>query len=158
VFFRRLKTVRFSEIRKMTLKSALEDLLETTIAGVAGIVGKIEYVASLRDAVSGTYSHWGLSRAYGEHAAQQALAEVHRLLFLRLLRTPLRVLREDVMISSGALQMTAGEYVDRLRNQSVLLPQDLGGGSARHFNSVLHALSILVSAPVTVPPDAIPPA
>lgn len=142
----------------MALKSALEDLLETTIAGVAGITGKIEYVAGLRNAAEGTYSHWGLTRAYGEQAAQQALAEAHRLLFLRLLRTPLRALREDVMISSGALQMTAVEYMERLLDRATgLLPQDLGGGSARHFNSVLHALSILVSPPAKTPLEAIPP-
>ena len=58
-FCAKAKVVRFSEIRKMTLKSALEDLLGTTLAGVAGIAGKIEYVASLRDAASGAYSHWG---------------------------------------------------------------------------------------------------
>jgi len=101
----------------MALQSALEDVLGTTLAGVAGIVGKIEYVASLRDAQSGTYSHWGLSRAYGEQATQQALAEAHRLLFLKLLRTPLRALRDDVMLSSGALQMTAGEYIEKFQDR-----------------------------------------
>lgn len=142
----------------MTLKSALEDLLGTTLAGVAGVLGKIEYVASLRDSAAGAYSHWGLSRAYGEQAAQQAFAEAHRLLFLRLLRTPLRTLRDDAVVSSGTLQMTAGEYMESLRNQvPALLPQDLGGGSARHFSSVLHALSILVSDPAKTPPEAIPP-
>ena len=143
----------------MTLKSALEDLLGTTLAGVAGIAGKIEYVAGLRDTASGAYSHWGLTRAYGEAAAQRALAEAHRLLFLRLLRTPLRILRDDVVVSSEALQMTAGEYVKRLRSRGpALLPPDLGGGSARHFNSVLQALSILVSSPPKTPSEAIPPA
>ena len=143
----------------MTLKSALEDLLGTTLAGVAGIAGKIEYVASLRDAASGAYSHWGLTRAYGESAAQHALAEAHRLLFLRLLRTPLRILRDDVVVSSGALQMTAGEYVESLRSRvPALLPADLGGGSARHFSSVLQALSILLSSPPKTPSGAIPPA
>lgn len=141
----------------MTLRSALEDLFETTLAGVAGIAGKIEYVASLRDTASGAYSHWGLTQAYGEPSAQRALADAHRLVFLRFLRTPLRTLRDDIVISSGALQMTAGEYVEHLRSRApALLPSDLGGGSARHFNSVLHALSILVS--VKTPPEAIPPA
>ena len=153
----KLETVRFSEIRKMTLHSALEDLLGTTLAGVAGIVGKIEYVASLRDQASGAYSHWGLSRAYGDAAAQQALAEAHRQLFLKLLRTPLRTLRDEVTYSSWALQITASEYLERLRSrQPVLLPQDLSGGSARHFSSVLHALSILVSNPAGPLPGAIP--
>jgi len=143
----------------MTLHSALEDLLGTTLARVPGIVGKIDYVASLRDAQSGNYSHWGLSRAYGEQAAQQALREAHRVLFLRMLRTPLRALRDDVLVSSGALQMTAGEYMERLRNQMPsLLPQDLSGGSARHFSSVLQALSTLVSDQVKIPPEATPPA
>jgi hypothetical protein len=143
----------------MTLQSALEDLLGTTLAGVPGIVGKIDYVASLRDAQSGRYSHWGLSRAYGEQAAQQALREAHRVLFLRMLRTPLQALRDDVMVSSGALKMTAGEYMERFRRQMPsLLPQDLSGGSTRHFSSVLRALSILVSDPAKTPPQATRPA
>jgi len=100
----------------MILKSALEDLLGTTLAGVAGVVGKIQYVASLRNLAAGTYSHWGLSRAYGEQAAQQALAAAHRELFLTVLRTPISVLRNDVMISSRALQMNAGEYLQSLRS------------------------------------------
>ena len=117
----------------MALKSALEDLLDTTIAGVAGIAGKIEYVAGLRDSVSGTYSHWGL--------------------------TPLGALCEDAIVSSQGLPITAGEYVEGLRSRAPeLLPADLGGGSARHFSSVLQALSILVSNPAEVPPEAIPPA
>ena len=152
----------------MTLKSALEDVLGTTLAAVAGVVGKIEYVASLRDLASGAYSHWGLSRAYGDSAAQQALAEAHRLLFLRLLRTPLRTLRDDVVASYQATnlggasdgesgnesgkKLTAGEYMEGLRQRvPALMPQDLGGGSARHFSSVLRALSILVSNPAEAP-------
>lgn len=143
----------------MALKSALEDLLGTTLAGVAGTLGKIEYLAGLRDTASGTYSHWGFARVYGEAAAEQALVEAHRLLFLKLLRTPLRELRADVMVSSRALAMTAREYLERLRRHGLgLQPQDLGGGCARHFSSVLHALSLLFSTPAGTPQDAIPPA
>lgn len=163
----------------MTLKSPLEDVLGTTLAAVAGVVGKIEYIASLRDFPSGAYSHWGLSRAYGDSAAQQALAEAHRLLFLTLLRTPLRKLRDDVVASyqatnsggaSGGVsgnesgnesgkKITAGEYLESLgKRLPALMPRDLDGGSARHFSSVLRALSILVSNPAEVPPEAIPPA
>lgn len=139
------------------MRSALEDLLGTTLAAIAGCVGKIDYVASLRDASSGAYSHWGLNRTYGEQAAQRALAEAHRQLFLSLLRTPLRTLRDEVMLSSGALQITAEEYMKQFQSRMpALLPQDLGGGSARHFSSVLHALSAVVSNPAKTPPGAIP--
>lgn len=139
----------------MTLKSALEDLLATTLAAVSGIVGKLEYLSSLRNPREGSYSHWGLARLYGDGAAQQALAEAHSLLFLRVLRTSLRTLRGDVAVSSEALQMPPEKYVENLRNHlPVLLPQDLGGGSARHFSSVLHALSSLAKSRR----DASPPA
>jgi hypothetical protein len=152
------KIVLCCEIGKMPLQSALEDLLGRTLAGVEGITGKIEYVASLRDVQSGGYSHWGLSRAYGEDAAQQALAEAHRLLFLRMLRTPLRTLRDEVVMASGTLQMTASEYMEKVRTRMpALVPQDLGGGSARHFSSVLDALSILLSHPPETSPEATPP-
>jgi hypothetical protein len=143
----------------MALRSALEDVLGTTLAEVTGTLGKVGYLASLRDVASGTYAHWGLTRTHGEIAAQQALAEAHRLLFLRMLRTPLRALRDDAKVSSEALKMTAGEFMEQLRSQATaLIPQDLGGGSARHFSSVLHALSSLLSAPVATASGAIPPA
>ncbi|HVO81747.1 MAG TPA: hypothetical protein VMT28_13510 [Terriglobales bacterium] len=139
----------------MTLKSALEDLLATTLAAVSGIVGKLEYLSSLRNPKEGAYSHWGLARVYGDGPAQQALAEAHSLLFLRVLRTSLRTLRGDVEVSSEASHTPPAEYVENLRNHlPVLLPQDLGGGSARHFSSVLHALLSLVKSR----PDANPPA
>lgn len=131
----------------MTLRSALEDVLATTLTAVSGIVGKLEYLSSLRDRASGEYSHWGLSRVYGDRSAQQALAEAHSLVFLKMLRTSLRTLRGDVVVSSEAQQVPPAEYVENLRTHvPALLPQDLGGGSARHFSSVLHALSSLAKS------------
>src|SRR5713101_7376171 len=128
----------------MTLKSAFEDLIGTTLAAVSGIIAKLEYVSSLRSFFGSLYSHWGLARVHGEGAAQGALAEAHRLLFLKVLRTSLRSLREDVAVSSGAAHMDPGQYVEELRGHlPTLLPPDMGGGSERHFSSVLLALSSL---------------
>jgi len=127
----------------MTLKSALEDLLGTTLASISGTLGKLDYVATLRRS-DGLYSHWGLSRTYGETAAQHAIAEAHTLLFLKVLRTPLHTLREDLTVASQARHLSATEYIDSLQDQaSSLMGDDLRGGSRRHLNSVLHALSAL---------------
>jgi hypothetical protein len=127
----------------MTLKSAFEDVIGTTLAAISGIIARLNYVSGLRSASRKTYAHWGLGRVYGETAADRALAEAHRLLFLKLLRTSLRTLREDVEISCGE-EVTADEYIANLRNNvAALLPEDLGGGSERHLNSVLLALSAL---------------
>jgi len=142
----------------MTLKSALDDVLKTTLAAVSGIIGKLEYIAGLRDG-NKKYTHWGLERLHGEEATQQALAEAHRLLFLNILRTPLRMLKDDLKQSSEAQQAAPHEYAESLRmRQQDMLPQDLAGGSARHFNSVLHALSSLASNRAKTRPDANRPA
>src|SRR5689334_20865789 len=87
--------------RSMTLKSAFEDVIGTTLAAISGVIARLDYVSGLRSASRKTYAHWGLGRVYGESAADRALAEAHRLLFLKLLRTSLRVLREDVEVSCG---------------------------------------------------------
>ena len=140
----------------MTLKSALDDVLEVTLTAVSGIVGKLEYLSSLRE-TKDSYSHWGLARVYGEGAAQQALAEAHRTFFLVILRTSLRTLRDDVAVSSREEQ-PAEEYVGDLRSRlTSLLPSDMGGGSARHFSSVLHALSSLASNQAKTRPHATRP-
>jgi hypothetical protein len=130
----------------MALKSAIEDVLGTTLAPVSGLLGRLDYLSSLRGTPGGSYSHWGLARVHGQRAAQEALAEAHHLLYLKLLRTSLRALQADAAISGEALAMAPGEYVENLRRRvAVLLPPDLGGGSPRHFSSMLHALSSLAS-------------
>ena len=74
-----------------------------------------------------------------------------------MLRTPLSELQNDMMVSSEASQMKPEEYVENLRSRlPALVPQDLGGGSVRHFSSVLHALSTLASHRTRVPTDATP--
>jgi len=141
----------------MTLKSALDDVLDVTLTAVSGIVGKLEYLSGLRE-TSRSYSHWGLARVYGEGAAQQALAEAHSALFRTTLRTSLRTLRDDVEVSSRAKQKPAEEYIKDLQGRwPTLLPTDLGGGSARHFSSVLHALSSLASNQTKSRPHATHP-
>jgi hypothetical protein len=141
----------------MTLKSAFDDVLEVTLAAITGIVGKLEYLSSLRE-TQDSYSHWGLTRVYGEGVAQQALAEAHRAFFLVTLRTSLRTLRDDVAVSSRGEQKPAEQYVEDLRSRlPSLMPPDLGGGSARHFSSVLHALSSLASNQAKTRPHATHP-
>ena len=111
----------------------------------SGVLAKIEYLSSLRrgDSTS-AYGHWGLARVYGEKAAQQAMAEAHRMLFLKFLRTSLRDLHQGAALGEGSLKIPGRDYLATLQaRQAELLPADLGGGSARHFNSVLRALSSL---------------
>src|SRR6266446_8864209 len=125
--------------RIMTLKSALDDVLKTTLAAVSGIIGKLEYIAGLRDG-NKKYTHWGLQRLHGEEATQQALAEAHRLLFLNILRAPLRMLKDDLKQSSEAGQATPHEYAESLRmRQQNMLPRRTASEILRQHVLLTHA-------------------
>ena len=127
----------------MSLFSAFDDFLETTLKAVPGTLGKLNYVSSLRNGEAGQYVHWGLTRVHGDRESQQAMAEVHRLVFSEVLSTPIRLLLEDARQCSGQAEMAT--YLDELGERSgSMLPVNPSAGSAEHFNSVLEALSLLV--------------
>lgn len=127
----------------MTLFSVNDDFVHTTLGAVPGLLAKLRYVAELRGE-DGRYAHWGLARVYGEPAAQRAIAETHLSLFLRVLRAPLRELLEDVQQMAAASGEKPAACADKLKGAlPLLLPPELGGGSTRHFSSVLEGLSSL---------------
>ena len=127
----------------MVLVSAFEDLLNRTLAAIPGLLGRLEYLSSLK--VEGRYGHWGLSRIYGERAAQRALADAHKMLLGEVLRTPLEMLVEDSESSCAAQGRETATYLQELQNRHTNLLPDGNSGAAttRHFSSVLCALSAL---------------
>jgi hypothetical protein len=138
------KAVRIPEIgTDVTLLPIKDDFFERTLAHIPGVLGKLGYVAELR--ANGHYVHWGLERVYGEAGTQRTVAEVHRGLFLQVLRTPLRQLMEDATRSAAAQRSDVRHYLEAiLRNPRALTPPNLGGGSLAHFNSVVAALLSLL--------------
>ena len=131
----------------MTLKSVREDLQTRTLSAISGLLGKLLYLAGLRQE-DGTYSHWGLSRIHGEEPAQRALGEAHRTALSAILRTPIGQLQADVEQSSKAKTVSRENFVHELEKKEVqLLPPKPGAGSRRHLSSVLQALSALVKHP-----------
>jgi hypothetical protein len=145
-FFVVLCYVRLSEHgTNMTLFTPLEDFMHRTISSVEGMWSKLEYVADLRQE-GGGYEHWGLARVFGHESAERAIAVAHRNLVLELLRTPLPKLMEEARLSARQHDMPVNMYVQGLYTRGEeLLPERLGGGSVKHFNSVLLALSALAA-------------
>ena len=124
----------------MTLKSAFEDLSNTTLSSLTECLKKLEYLGGLRKS-RGDYWHWGFSKLHGQGAARNAFQEAHRAAISEVLSTPLRALLEDAKLSGAKSGMNAEEYLENLRKQEAeLLPNNPGAGSARHLSSVLHAL------------------
>ncbi len=137
----------------MTLKSALQDLRETTLAAVSGLLAKLAYLGSLRR--ESGYLHWGMSLVHGEEASNRALKAAHTEVLSTVLRTPIADLVEDLNESSQGSQQPAGAYVESIREQfSDLLPSPQDTASARHLNSVLIALSSLEKTQERATPSA----
>jgi len=128
----------------MTLKSALQDVKQTTLAAVSGLLGKLAYLASLRRA-EGRYEHWGMQAVYGPESSERALKTAHGEIVAGVLRMPLARLEEDLRDSSQDSGVGAGAYIERLRKDfDDLLPGDRKDSpEASHLNSVLMALSSL---------------
>ena len=141
------KKVRIPENgTKLNFHSPFDDFVVNSLAAVGGLFAKLDYVAGLRGG-DGLYSHWGLARVHGEDAAHQAALEAHRLLFSRVLSTPLERLLDDAAQSDSASKLGVHEYVVYLEQRAPLLaPQGAGNGPRLHFSSVLDAISALARA------------
>jgi hypothetical protein len=128
----------------MTFKSALQDVKDTTLAAVSGLLGKLEYLASLRRE-QGRYWHWGMSLVHGQESSESALKAAHAEVVAGVLRTPLEPLLEDLHQSSERSGISSEAYVEQMRGQfDVLLPGERkDAAAASHLNSVLVALSAL---------------
>jgi hypothetical protein len=129
--------------KAMTLRSALQDLRETTLAAISGLLAKLAYLGSLRKREGG-YLHWGFALLHGEEASDRALKTAHAEVLSTVLRTPISELVEDLRESSHSQKESAGAYLEGMRQQvDQLLPSEPDLATARHFNSVLVALSSL---------------
>ena len=129
----------------MTILSPSDDFWIRSLAPLAGPVSKLDYISGLRQP-GGGYSHWGLAHIHGEAAANQAIAGAHSRIFSEILRTPLRRLAEEARGLAGEQGTGTRELLLALESRGEkLIPESLGGGSKRHFNSILQALSALAS-------------
>jgi hypothetical protein len=131
---------------KTMLNSPTEDFSQTTLAAVAGILAKLQYLAGLRQS-NGEYFHWGMARRHGEATTNLTIAQAHTDLFLVILRTPLNALWEEAQNTAQDQSTELREFVDGLlEKRDLLIPSHLQGGAERHFNSVLLGLCCLAGA------------
>lgn len=128
----------------MTLKSALQDIKETTLSAISGLLGKLVYLASLRRA-QGRYQHWGMETIHGQESSERALKAAHSEVVTGILRMPLESLTEDLEQSCRNSVLDPQSYVEQMRGcLDDLLPEGKQNTpTSTHLNSVLVALSCL---------------
>jgi len=118
----------------MKLFGALEDFVNETLAQLPSSLGKLRFISEMRK--DNRYEHWGLSKTYGEEAAQQAIAEAHADTFEHTLTTPVPTLAEEA-------HTTDTEPPVPFLNPDAVLPSDLRGGTERHFKWILKVVDLL---------------
>ncbi len=129
------------------LESPAEDFSKKTLGAVPGALGKLQYLAGLRQH-NGEYFHWGMARIHGEANASVAIGQAHTNLFLTILRTPIRALWDDAAERAREQGSEIRDYVKTLTETGDgLMPVQLQGGGRRHFNSILLALCSLAGVP-----------
>jgi hypothetical protein len=128
----------------MTLKSALQDVKETTLAAVSGLLGKLAYLASLRRGQDG-YQHWGMSLVHGAESSDRAMKTAHAEVIADVLRAPIASLVDDLEESSRNSGFSPRAYVEGMhgRIEDLLPGARKDSPAASHLNSVLLALSSL---------------
>jgi|SRR5271166_7111247 len=128
----------------MTLKSALQDVKETTLSAISGLWAKLAYLSSLRRA-HGRYQHWGMEVIHGQESSERALKAAHTEVVGSILRTPLATLEQDLKESSHGSGVEAQRYAEEMRGRlEDLLPEGRENTPASsHLSSVLLALSSL---------------
>lgn len=128
----------------MTLKSALQDVKETTLAAISGLFGKLVYLASLRRE-HGRYQHWGIELVHGPESAERALKTAHSEVVAGVLKTPLETLTEDLQRSSQESGVEPKVYLEGMKScfEDLLPEGKQNSPSSTHLNSVLLALSCL---------------
>ena len=90
--------------------NAAEDFKKNTLKALPTILEKLAYVCSLQKGHS--YSHWGLTRAFGEQRAHRAITAVHNELASELVRVPIRELYKEYQEAAqrpGTAQLVCGE-------------------------------------------------
>jgi len=75
---------------------ALDDVWQKTLCGVPSEFGKLAYLASLRDANSGIYHHYGLEQLYSQEQCDEALHGSHLEVFYRWLEKSLEEQKDDL--------------------------------------------------------------
>ena len=124
-------------------RSAVGDLWKHTLSHLPTSVGKLAYLAALRDSNSGVYRHYGLSSVFGRDESAKALRESHEQTFLEWLSLKMEEKYYDLSRYLIGLEDPARAVVKHwlnARSYSALLPASARESERELFCADLEAL------------------
>src|SRR5579862_6299956 len=100
-------------------RSAASDLWRNTLSQIPSVIGRMVYLASLRDPNSGRYEHHGLALVFGDNDANKTLKKSHTHVFREWLTFNLEQQQADLELYLSGLE---GEKRTILANWLELAP------------------------------------
>ena len=131
----------------MLERNALADLWKHTLSQIHSTYGRLVYLASLRDANSGTYRHHGLSAAFGREESLGALRKSHEDTFREWLSLPLSAKSADLIGHFQSLEENPRQVVTYLTRGTPYLsqaPDSASPAQRRQFKMEMEILLELI--------------
>ena len=88
--------MRTSRPKSVLDRRADSDLWLHSLSQIPTLTGRLVYLATLRNPISGRYEHHGLSLLFGEEDSEKAIRQSHRKVFLEWLSEGLTAKVDDV--------------------------------------------------------------
>ena len=130
-------------------RCVIEDFTSRTLAVIPSDFGRLYYVSSLKDSVTGRYQHDGLADMYSEDSVEEALGQCHEELFSRILETPLPEQARDLrkcLGTSGNRFWTVVDSWQKDKSFQTMCPDELPAYLKDLFCSNLAALLAIFSS------------
>ncbi len=136
-----------ASIKLVPVQEAYDDLLQRTLSRISCDLGRLIYLASMRDYNSGSYHHDGLAVRFDPNTARKALEIAHRQIFYRLSALSLEDIVEEIEIYLASTRENPDEFLrawEKLEPYRIAIPLDVNPTVARLFLSNIRlALAIL---------------
>ncbi len=151
-----------SSLTLIPVQEAYEDLLHRTLSKISSDMGRLIYLASMRDYNTGSYHHDGLAARFSPAIAREALEMAHREVFHRVAALKLRDLVRQMSMyleSCHEVETDVLRAWQRLEPYRILVPLNVHPTvSALFISNIKLALVILPrlreAAPHSYPSDA----
>ena len=130
-------------------RTVIEDFTLRTLAAIHSEFGRLYYVSSLKNPVTGRYEHDGLRQIYPAGSIQAALTNCHAELFARILETPLENQENDLRLCLKPAGEKLSEVMKNWQEEnfmSTLCPEGLPEYLSELFRSNMRALLSVCSA------------